>query len=128
MAKKILALAITLFTIVAFTSAVTAQEKSPMPPSSQSTTAATPTIKMDKVRGTVTKVDQATKEFVVKGRNGEMTFSTNNDTRIMEGKRELNFSDLKMKEHVSVRYAKENGQMVAHSIRVSTKHAAKKVQ
>ncbi len=122
MVKKFVAAAAFL-TIAAFTGGVMAQESTS--PSSQSTTAATPAVKLDRARGVITKVDQATKEVVVKGKHGEMTFSTNNDTRIMEGKRELNFSDLKKSEHVTVRYAKEGGQMVAHSIGVSSKQASK---
>jgi hypothetical protein len=50
---------------------------------------------------------------------------TNDDPRIIEGKRELNFSDLKPDAHGSVSYARESGQMVAHSIKVSPKQAAK---
>ena len=123
--------------IVAFAGGAMAQQATApqsTPPSSpapstmapSNATAPSPAVKADRVRGVVTKVDEAAKEVIVKGKKGEMTFATNNDTKIMQGKKELNLSELKAKEHVTVSYMKEGGQMIAQSIHVSSKHAAKK--
>ncbi len=135
--KKLLSFVAILIAIAALAGGAIAQQSTApqsTPPSStapsatapSTMTAPSPAVKAERARGVVTKVDEAMKQVVVKGKKGEMTFVTNNDTKFMQGSKELSFSDLKAKEHVTVSYMKEGDQMVAKSIHVSAKHATKK--
>jgi len=107
---SILALAIS----VAFVSGVMAQEKSTpaQSPAAQET-------KMEKFSGVVEKVDEATKDVLVQFHKEKMTFSLGDKTKIVEGKKELPFSDLKKGMWASVEYKKEGEKLMAESVSVS---------
>jgi Cu/Ag efflux protein CusF len=107
---SILALAIS----VAFVSGVMAQEK---PAPAQATT--TQVTKLEKFNGVVEKVDPATKDVLVQFHKEKMTFSVGDHTKIVEGKKELPFTDLKQGMWASVGYKKEGNKLVADSMHVS---------
>jgi Cu/Ag efflux protein CusF len=115
---SVLALAIS----VVFVSGVMAQEK--QAPAQATTTQET---KLEKFNGVVEKVDQATKDVLVRFHKENMTFSVGDHTKIVEGKKELPFTDLKKGMWASVQYKKEGNKLVAESMHVSTpKMQAKK--
>lgn len=124
MKRTILAIAFALLTSVAFVSGVMAQQSSP--PATQSAPSAPAKAKMEKFSGTVEKVDEAAKEIVVKKGSDEKTFSWGDQTKFMQGKKELTFSDLKKGEHVSVRYRTEGSKLAAVKVYVSTKSTSQK--
>jgi len=107
---SILALAIS----VAFVSGVMAQEKSTP---AQSATAQES--KMERFSGVIGKVDQANKDVLVQYHQEKLTFSLGDQTKIMEGKKELPFSDLKKGMWASVEYKKEGEKLMAESVSVS---------
>jgi PIN domain nuclease of toxin-antitoxin system len=107
---SILALAIS----VAFVSGVMAQEK---PTPAQATT--TQMTKLEKFNGVVEKVDQATKDVLVRYHKENMTFSIGDHTKIVQGKKELPFTDLKKGMWASVQYKKEGNKLIADSMHVS---------
>ncbi len=108
-----------------FVSGVMAQQTAaPTPPA---TTAPAPAKeKMERFRGKIEKVDPSTKEVVVQRRNETMTFSVGDNTKIMEGKKEASFGDLKAGERIFVRYTKEGDKLMAQAIRVAQPGAGKK--
>ena len=106
---SILALAIS----VTFVSGVMAESK----PAPQATTAQE--TKLEKFSGVVEKVDQANKDVLVEFHKEKMTFSLGDHTKIMEGKKELPFSDLKHGMWASVEYRKEGNTLMAESMSVS---------
>ncbi len=109
---------------VAFVSGVMAQQSTP--PAAQGAPSAPAKAKLEKFSGTVEKVDEAAKEIVVKKGSDEKTFSFGNQTKFMQGKKELAFSDLKKGEHVSVRYKMEGNKLTAKKIYVSMKTTSQK--
>ncbi|NWG02839.1 MAG: hypothetical protein HXY44_08295 [Syntrophaceae bacterium] len=113
MKKTILLNLVALVISVAFVSAVMAEQK-PVP---QATT--TQETKLEKFSGVVEKVDEATKDVLVQYHKEKMTFSLGDHTKIVEGKKELPFSDLKKGMWASVEYKKEGEKLMAESIRVS---------
>ena len=102
-----------------FVSGVMAQQK-PVTPA-PAATAPSPALesKLDKFTGAVEKVDPGTKEVVVQMHKEKMTFSVGDKTKIMEGKKEMPFSDLKTGQWASVQYKKEGEKLMAETIRVS---------
>ena len=127
MKRTILAIAFALLTSVAFVSGVMAQQSTP--PAAQSAPSApakSAPAKMEKFYGTIEKIDQAAKEIVVKKGSNEKTFSLGDQTKFMQGKKELSFSDLKTGEHVSVRYKTEGNKLTAEKVSVSTKSTSQK--
>ena len=99
--------------VIFVTAVMAAEQKAPAP-----ATPATP--KFEKFSGVVEKVDVARKDFSVKSGKDEMTFSWVDKTRITEGKKELTLADLKKGLHVTVRYMKDGGKLVAVKISVRT--------
>ncbi len=122
MKKTVLAITFALVTSVAFVSGVTAQQSSPPAASSAPSAPA----KMEKFSGTLEKIDRVAKEIVVKKGKEERTFSWGDQTKFMQGKKELSFSDLKTGEHVSVRFKKEGDKLTAEKIYVSMKTTSHK--
>ncbi len=115
---SILALAIS----VAFVSGVMAQQK-PAPVQ----TPATQESKLEKFSGVIEKVDEATKDVVVQFHKDKMTFSLGDHTKIVEGKKELPFNELKKGMWASLEYKKEGDKLMAETINVSmSKVSAKK--
>ena len=80
--------------------------------------AATATPRLDKFSGTVEKVDEAKKDFLVKTEKQEMTFSWADKTKFTEGKKELSFADLKQGLQVTVRYKKDGDKLTAEKVSV----------
>ena len=127
MKRTIFAMAFALLVSVAFVSGVMAQQSTP--PATQSAPSApakSAPAKMDKFRGTIEKIDPAAKEIVVKKGNDEKTFSFGDQTKFMQGKKELASSDLKKGEHVSVHFKKEGDKLTAEKIYVKMKTTAQK--
>ncbi len=121
---------LSLFAIVlsmVFVSGVMAQQKPAAPAPAAAAPAPAPQSKLEKFRGVIEKVDPATKEVVVQEKKEKMTFTVGDKAKIMEGKKEMAFSDLKKGEWASVEYTKEGGKMTAESISFSApKSMAKK--
>ena len=113
MKKTILISIFVLAVSVAFVSGVMAGQK----PAPQATTAQE--TKLEKFSGVVEKVDEATKDVLVQFHKEKLTFSMGDHTKIMEGKKELPFNDLKKGMWASVGYKKEGNQLLAQSIHVS---------
>ena len=124
MKKTTVAIAFALLTSVAFVSGVMAQQSSP--PAEQSAPSAPAKAKMEKFSGAIEKIDHGAKEIVVKKGSDEKTFSLSDQTKFMQGKKELSFSDLKKGEHVSIRFKMEGDKLTAKKIFVSMKTAAHK--
>ena len=114
MKRTILMGIFTLLMSVAFVSGVMAQQKpvpAPVTTSQES--------KLEKFSGVIEKVDEATKDVLVQFHTEKMTFSVGDHGKIMEGKKELAFSDLKKGMWASVEYKKEGNKLMAESISVS---------
>jgi Cu/Ag efflux protein CusF len=121
MKKTILTSILALAISVAFVSGVMAESK----PATQATTAQE--TKLEKFSGVVEKVDQATKDVLVEFHKEKMTFSLGDHTKILEGKKEMPFTDLKKGMWASVQYKKEGNKLLAESMLVSmSKMPAKK--
>ena len=113
MKKTILMSIVALAVSFAFVSGVMAEQKpTPQAATSQET-------KLEKFSGVVEKVDEATKDVLVQFHKEKMTFSTGEHTKIMEGKKEMPFSDLKKGMWASVEYKKEGDKLMAESMHVS---------
>ncbi len=97
---------------VAFVSGAMAQQK-PAPATTPQET------KLEKFSGVIEKVDEATKDVLVQLHKEKMTFSMGDKTKIIEGKKELPFTDLKKGMWASVEYQKEGNKLLAQSISVS---------
>jgi len=106
---------------VAFVTGVMAQQNPAPAPA-----AAAQETKLEKFNGVIEKVDEAAKNVLVQFHKEKITFSTGDHTKIMEGKKELPFSDLKMGMWASVEYKKEGNQLLAQSISVSMPRAEAK--
>ena len=115
MKKTILMSVLALAISVAFVSGVMAQQKSAPAPVGTAQEAK----KLEKFNGVIEKVDEATKDVLVQLHKEKMTFSLGEKTKIMEGKKELPFTDLKKGMWASVGYKKEGEKLMAESISVS---------
>ncbi len=127
MKRTIFAMAFAVVMSVAFVSGVMAQQYNP--PAAQSAPSApakSAPAKMDKFRGTIEKIDPAAKEIVVKKGKEEKTFSFGDQTKFMQGKKELAFSDLKKGERVFVQFKKEGDKLTAEKVSVKMKTTAQK--
>lgn len=113
MKKTILSIVFALVTGVAFVCAVMAQQQS-----APAATASAPA-KLEKFSGVIEKLDEAKKEVIVKAGNNEMTFSWGDQTKFMQGKKEVFCADLKKGEHVTVQYKKEGEKLTAEKVKVS---------
>jgi len=83
--------------------------------------------KLEKFSGVVEKVNETNKDVLVQFHKEKLTFSLDDHGKIMEGKKELAFSDLKKGMWASLEYKKEGDKLIAESIHVSMpKVAAKK--
>ena len=114
MKKAILTSIFALAISVAFVSGVMAQEK-PAP----AQTAPVEAAKMEKFNGVIVKVDEMAKDVLVQFHKEKMTFSMGDHTKIMEGKKELPFTDLKKGMWASLDYKKVGDKFMAESVSVS---------
>jgi len=141
---KKMVLIVSLITLVAFVAVAMAQQKpAPAKPATTVAPAAAPApapapekpkaekpkaAKMEKFAGTVEKVDEMAKTFVVKGKKDTMTFALGDKTKITKAGKDMPFAELKMAMDISVEYMKEGDKMVAGSIRVAAPKAAPKAK
>ncbi len=80
------------------------------------------------VRGPILAVDSAAKTLTVKSIEpsrspstrwkGDITFVTNDDTKIAMGKKAETFQDLKAGEKVAVKFHEKDGKYIADSVRI----------
>ena len=123
MKRSILMMVLAVAISVAFVSGVMAQQKPAQAPA-----AAPQGQKLEKFSGTIEKVDEASKDVLVQFHKEKMTFSTDEHTKFMEGKKEVPFSDVKKGMKASVEYKKEGNKLIAESVNLSMpKSSAKKV-
>ena len=99
---------------MAFVSVIMAEQK-PAPAQENAGAAA----KLEKFRGVIEKVDTAAKNIDVQFHKEKMTFSLGDQTKIMEGKKELPFTDLKTGMWASLEYKKEGNTSMVESMNVS---------
>ncbi len=125
MNKKMLMSIVALAISLAFVSGGMAQQK---PTPAQAAPAKTAPAKQtwEKVKGTVEKVNEATKEVVVQTQKEKMTFSVGQKTRITEVTTKTPLSGLKKGMQVTVEYKKEGNKLLAEWIDVHTTKAAAK--
>ena len=110
-----------------FVSGVMAQQKPAAAPPATSAPAPAPAQeKLEKFSGKVEKVDPGTKEVVVQMKKEKMTFSVGDNTKVMEGMKEMPFGDLKTGQRVSVQYKKDGDKLMAQTITVAPAKTAKK--
>ncbi len=106
-AKKILALAVALLFLVAFTNPALAKGS------------------FQSLKGVVSSVDTWAKTLTVKEKKGEATIVADEATIVMVGKEKKSFDVLKEGEHVTVKYQKKEGKLVATDITVANSHGRK---
>lgn len=73
-----------------------------------------------RITGVITQVDAQAKTVTVKTKKEEATLTLSDTTKIVSGKEEKKFSDLKSGDIVTALAKEENGKMIAESIRIST--------
>lgn len=131
-------LLIVMLTLVAFASGVMAQQKpatgkpaaAPAAPAPAPQPAATEKVKLEKLSGTIEKVDDMAKAIDVKGKvkqgSKTQTFATDDKTKITKAGKDMLFADLKQGVRVSVSYKKDGDKMIAASIKVAAPKAPPK--
>jgi hypothetical protein len=98
-----------------------ASTTSPVPEKAK--TEKTATERMEKFAGTIERVDEVGKILVVKGRKDTLTFTVDDNTKIIRGGKDTPFSDLKKEMGVAVDYKTEGERKIATSIRVAAPKA-----
>ncbi len=128
--KKI-GLMVAILTLVPFIAVATAQQPAPAKPAGTSAPAkpaaapapapakAEKAAKTQSFNGNIAKVDAMAKTVVVKGKKAEMTFVTDDKTKITMGGKEMPLADLKEGMGANVSYKKEGDKNVAASIKVA---------
>ena len=121
--KKIILL-FSLLTLIAFVSGALAEQKTaPAKPATTFAPAPAPSApekaKVEKLSGTIEKVDEVAKSIVVKRKKEEKTFVTDDNTKITKAGKDMSFGDLKKGANVSVEYKKDGEKMLATAIKVS---------
>ncbi len=77
-------------------------------------------------RGVITKVDVEKGQLVIQGKGkGSMTFSLVKDARVEKGKKDGKVKDLRVGRRVRVRYKEDGEKLVATSVRVMGRKAAR---
>jgi hypothetical protein len=133
---KKLTVILAVLTVLAFTTGVMAQATKPAPAAAPGAAPAAPekaakpapekAAKAEKFSGSIQKVDEAGKAITVKGKKEEKTFFIGDTTKMMRGKTELAFADLKKGTDVSVEYKKEGDKNVAASIKAAAPKSGEK--
>jgi hypothetical protein len=82
--------------------------------------------KLEKIAGTIERVDDAGKILVVKGKKDSLTFVVDDKTKIIRGGKDMPFSDLKKEMGVAVDYKTEGDRKIALTIRVAAPKAVPK--
>lgn len=139
--KKI-SLMVAILTLVAFVAVATAQQPAPAKPAgtpapAPAKPAGTPApaaapapapAKVETFNGDVAKVDAMAKTIVVKDKKGEMTFVTDDKTKITMGGKDMPLGDLKEGMGANVSYKKDGAKNVAATIKVAAPKAAPAAQ
>ena len=129
---------VAILTLVAFISVATAQQAAPAKPAgtpapAPAKPAGTPApaaapapapAKMESFSGDIAKVDAMAKTVMVKGKKAEMTFVTDDKTKITLGGKDMPLGDLKEGMGANVSYKKDGGKNVAATIKVAAPKAA----
>ncbi len=135
---KKLVLLISVLTLVAFVAVAMAQQKpapaspsttvAPAAPKAEKAKAEKPkaAAKAEKMSGTVEKVDEMAKSFVVKDKKGEKTFAVSEKTKITKAGKSSPFADLKAGMEVSVTYTMEGDKAMASAVGISAPKAPAK--
>jgi Cu/Ag efflux protein CusF len=98
--KKIIAIAVALIFVLAFTAASFAAAK------------------VHSVTGEVTAVDAAAKTITLKAKKGEVVISVVEKTSIKEGKEKKSLADVKAGDKVTVKYTEADGKMSAKGVEI----------
>jgi Cu/Ag efflux protein CusF len=98
--KKIIAIAVALIFVLAFTAASFAAAK------------------VHSVTGEVTAVDAAAKTITLKAKKGEVAISVVEKTSIKEGKEKKSLADVKAGDKVTVKYTEADGKMTAKTVEI----------
>ncbi len=98
---------------VAFFSGVIAQQSKPAP------AASAPAAGLERFSGAIEKIDSAKKEIFVKKGTEEKSFLYSDQTKFVQGDKELSFTDLKKGMDVTVAYKKEGVKLTAERVDVS---------
>ena len=135
--KKAIAILVSMLMVIAFGSAVLAQEKAP----AEKKAAAPAAKKAEKkaavkelwIRGgEVTAVDTTANTVTIKTKKGEVVVDVNDKTRIHYGKAKKTIADIKAGDKVTAGYTEADGKNVAKSIAIwhvkVVKKAAKKAK
>jgi len=126
--KKI-SLMVAILTLVAFISVATAQQAAPAKPAGTPAPApaaapASAPAKMESFSGNIAKVDAMAKTVMVKGKKAEMTFVTDDKTKITMGGKDMPLGDLKEGMGANVSYKKDGGKNLAATIKMAAPKAA----
>jgi Cu/Ag efflux protein CusF len=106
-AKKLLIFAVAALFLVAFTNPALAKGS------------------LMSLKGVVSSVDTTAKTLTVKEKKGEATIIADEATKVTMGKEKKSFEDLKAGEHVTVKYQKKEGKLLARDIAVANSHGGK---
>ena len=102
----------------------------PAPAPASAKPASTAPAKPQSFSGQITKVDAMAKSVMVKGmvkgKSEEMTFVTDDKTKITKGGKEFPFGDMKEGMQANISYKKEGDKNMAASIKVAAPKAAPK--
>lgn len=118
--KKTLLL-VAVLALVAFAWAMAQQKPAPAPaaaPTQEKPKEAKPA-KLERFSGTVEKVDEMAKTFVVKGKKESKEFAFGDKTKLTKAGKEVTFAELKTGMSVIVQYQKEGDKMIASSVKVA---------
>lgn len=76
--------------------------------------------------GEVVSVDSAAKTLTITGKKGSMTFTVNDKTRIVRGRKRETLADLQSGDKINVKYTEAGGENLAQRITVSTARKGKR--
>jgi hypothetical protein len=125
---KKLILLVALITMVAFVSGAMAQPKPAPVPTPAPAPAPEKPAKMKTSSGTIRMVDEAAKMIDVKKGKKTVSYAIDDQTKITRAGKEISLADLKKGMHVSIEYNKEGDNMIAATIKASSRKAAKKAK
>jgi len=125
--KKLIFL-VALITMVVFVSGAMAQPKPAPVPTPAPAPAPEKPAKMKTSSGTIRMVDEAAKMIDVKKGKKTVSYAIDDQTKITRAGKEISLADLKKGMHVSIEYNKEGDNMIAATIKASSRKAAKKAK
>ncbi len=136
--KKAIAILVSMLMVIAFGSAVLAQEKAPAEkkaaaPAEKKKAEKKAAVKEQWIKGgEVTAVDTTANTVTIKTKKGEVVVGVNDKTKIHYGKAKKTIADIKAGDKVTAGYTEADGKNVAKSIAIwhvkAVKKAAKKTK